>query len=415
MNHQELRQKFIGFFIERGHKLIPSSSLIPDDQSVLFTTAGVQQLKKYYTGQTDPIKDFGTKRLISIQKSLRTTDIDEVGDVSHGTFFEMLGYFSFGDYFKKETIEWTHDFLVNILGISNSRIRPTVFKGDEQAPFDKESFETWKALGFENSQIGLGNRKDNFWGPIGDEGPCGPANEVYIDDIEIGTLVFNEYFCDKNKELVALKQNGVDVGLGFERLLLFLQKVQSVYETDLFSSIMAELQGNGRSERIIADHIKASVFLIGDGALPSNVERGYILRRLLRRSIRHAKILGLPENFYEGLVKRVIDIYKDSYPALKKNQKKIIEAIGEEYGKFIKSLDRGLKEFENLSRMVKEKGGIISGADAFNLYQSFGFPVEFTRELALERGLETDLEGFEKLQKEHRETSRAGAEEKFKN
>ena len=223
MTQNEVRKKFIDFFEERGHKLIPSSSLTSDDPSVLFTTAGVQQLKKYYTGEADPIKDFGIRRLISIQKSLRTTDIDEVGDTSHGTFFEMLGYFSFGDYFKKETIEWTYDFIVNGLGLSKERIRPTVFGGDSQAPFDKESFEIWKSLGFENKQISLGIRKDNFWGPIGDEGPCGPANEVYIDGIEIGTLVFNEYFCNKNKELIPLKQNGVDVGLGFERILIFTQ------------------------------------------------------------------------------------------------------------------------------------------------------------------------------------------------
>lgn len=398
---------------------MPSSSLLPTDPSVLFTTAGVQQFKPYYTGQADPIKDFGTKRVISIQKSLRTVDIDEVGDASHITLFEMLGYFSFGDYFKKETIEWTYEFATKVLGFPKDRIHPTVFKGDDEAPFNKESFEVWESLGFAEKEIGLGNRADNFWGPTGNEGPCGPADEVYVDNIEIGTLVFNEYYCDQEKHLVPLTQKGVDVGLGFERIVMFVQSVNSVYETDLFIPIIEEIRGknlydyeqNKKSERIVADHLRASVFLIADGVTPSNVEQGYVLRRLLRRAIRHARLLKLPDDIYQRVAHVLShDIYGTIYPELAAKQKEILEVIEKEKNKFEKTLIGARKGFR--------KRGIapLSGKEAFDFYQSWGLPIEQLKELAMELGvpLEAGFEkDFEKAQKEHLAVSTRGAEKKF--
>lgn len=422
MTHQEIRRKFLDFFEKRGHKIVPSSSLLPDDPSVLFTTAGVQQFKQYYTGEADPIKDFETRRVISIQKSLRTTDIDEVGDESHGTFFEMLGYFSFGDYFKKETIEWTYDFLVNVLGFSKDRIRPTVFRGDNEAPFDKESFETWKLLSFQDVQIGLGNRKDNFWGPIGNEGPCGPANEVYVDNIEIGTLVFNEYFCDKSKKLIPLEKNGVDVGLGFERIAMFVQKVPSVYETDLFSPLITELhdknlyhdEKNVRSKRIIVDHLKAIAFIVSDGITPSNVGRGYILRRLIRRIIRHAGLLNLSQDFYQRSIKTIINIYRGYYPKLDKSIDLILKIINEEHQKFTKALDKGTKEFEGGIIEFKNKGQkMIPGAYVFGIQQSMGVTFDIMQDIAKEKGMEIDIKGFKEEEEKHQEISRIGADKKF--
>lgn len=419
MTHQEIRNKFLKFFEERGHKIVPSSSLLPTDPSVLFTTAGVQQFKPYYIGQADPIKDFGAKRVISIQKSLRTVDIDEVGDTSHITFFEMLGFFSFGDYFKKETIEWAYEFATGVLGFSKDMIHPTVFKGDDEAPLNKESFEVWKSLGFAEKEIGLGNRADNFWGPTGNEGPCGPADEVYVDDIEIGTLVFNEYYCDQEKHLVPLAQKGVDVGLGFERIVMFAQGVESIYETDLFTPIIEEIRGknlynreqNQKSERIIADHLRASVFLIADGVTPSNVEQGYVLRRLLRRAIRHTRLLKLPDDIYKRVIHVLAhDIYNTSYPELAAKQKEILEVIEKEKNKFEKTLVGARKGFK--------KRGIapLSGKEAFNFYQSWGLPIEQLKELAIELSIptESDFEkDFENAQKEHLAVSTRGVEKKF--
>ena len=423
MTHREIREKFIKFFEGRGHKSVPSSSLLPTDPSVLFTTAGVQQFKPYYTGQADPLRDFGTRRVISVQKSLRTVDIDEVGDRSHITFFEMLGYFSFGDYFKKETVDWTYDFLTNTLGFKKERLRPTVFRGDEQAPFNQESFEAWESLGLSEREIGLGSREDNFWGPTGNEGPCGPADEIYVDDIEIGTLVFNEYFCDKEKHLTPLAQKGVDVGLGFERIVSFVQGVDSIYETDLFAPIMEEIRGknlydfeqNRISERIIADHLRAAVFLIADGVTPSNVEQGYVLRRLLRRAIRHAKLLNQPEDLYERVLHVLAnEIYKDIYPELGIKQKEILSVISAEKDKFSKTLDRGLRELGKvIEDIISGEGKIISGKAAFDLYTTFGFPLELIEELAKEKGLTVDVPGFQEEIEGHRAKSRAGVERKF--
>ncbi len=421
MSHKEIRKRFLDFFEKRGHKIVPSSSLIPDDPSVLFTSAGMQQFKKYYL---DTDSHYGNK-VVSIQKCIRTTDIDEVGDESHLTFFEMLGNFSFkfpeaeDSYFKEEAIKLGYDFIVGELKIPLDRIKISVFKGDskDNIPEDRESFEIWKSFGVPEDKIIFGDKGDSFWGPTGNQGPCGPTTEIHIDGIEVWNIVFNEYYCDKEKHLVLLQRKGVDTGMGLERLAMVLQNKKSVFETDLFSPLLTEVHGKRlahdesviRSERIITDHLKASSFLISDGVLPSNTGPGYILRRLLRRIIRHAKLLNLSEDFYERSVKTIVNIYKNYYPEFKKEQKKIIEAIGEEHRKFIKSLDKGLKEFERLTKDKKT----ISGADAFNLYQSFGFPIEFTQELAVEKGLKVDLDEFHRQQKEHKKASTVSAKKKF--
>lgn len=420
MTHNQIRQKFLDFFENKGHKSVPSSSLLPTDPSVLFTTAGVQQFKPYYTGQSDPMKDFGSLNIMSIQKSLRTDDIDEVGDSSHGTFFEMLGIFSFGNYFKKETIQWTYDFVVNILGFDKKRLRPTVFAGDDQAPFDKESFEIWKNLGFSDDQIGQGSRKDNFWGPIGNEGPCGPANELYLDNIEIGTLVFNEYYSDKDKQLKPLIKKGVDVGLGFDRIVMFSQNKFSMYETNLLLPTMSRLPEDldERAKRIITDHARAISFIVSDGVVPSNKDQGYILRRLIRRIITQAQIHVLGEVSRGGALahprisveidfgavfQSICNTYQEFYPEL--NQQKIVSVFDEEEIKFKKTLKQGLRELEKLES--------INSQQAFRLYESYGLPFEVIKDAVGDRAKNLTREGFDEEFKKHQEKSRAGAEKKF--
>lgn len=287
MPSKELRQKFLEFFEKRGHKIVPSSSLIPDDPSVLLTTAGMQQFKKYYTGELDFQKDYpGKTGTTSVQKCFRTSDIDEVGDESHLTFFEMLGNFSFGDYFKKETIEWTYEFLTEVLKISKERISVTVFAGDDKIPFDKESYDAWSKF-LSAEKIKKGPRADNVWGPAGPDGPCGAANEVYVDDLEVATLVFMEYYCAKDGSLTPLSQKGVDVGWGFERLAMIVQRKKNIFETDLFAPLidLAPKKLNENHKRVFSDHMRAIAFLIADGVSPSKSDRGAILRRLMRRLV----------------------------------------------------------------------------------------------------------------------------------
>lgn len=418
------------FFEDKGHTIVPSSSLLATDPSVLFTTAGMQQFKEYFLGKRSP---YGN-RVASCQKCFRTSDIDQVGDKDHLTFLEMLGNFSFAvpaeasgeggaGYFKKDAIEWALEFLTKDCGLSKENLWITFFKGDEEVPEDKESREIWKKLGFPEEKIYGFSRQDNFWGPTGREGPCGPTTEIHYElsskpcslgkkclpnckcgrFVELWNLVFNEYYQDKNKKLSSLKQKGVDTGMGLERLAMAVQKKPSVFETDLFPAI-----GQTRAERIIADHIKGSVFLASEGILPSNVEQGYSLRRILRRAIRYAKVLKKPENFLISLAQKNIEIYQDVYPELSSNKADILTIIQNEQEKFEKTLEKGLKQFEKL---VKDKK--ISGEEAFNLYQSYGFPLEFTEELAREQGLELDRTEFEKAIKKHQKVSRAGAEQKF--
>ena len=406
MTSKELRKKFLDFFEKKGHRVVPSSSLIPTDPSVLFTTAGMQQFKPYYLGEKSP---YGPN-VTSCQKCFRTSDIEEVGDNRHLTFLEMLGNFSFGDYFKEEAIKLALEFLIANCKLQIDQLKFTYFKGDKEVPGDIESKRIWLKLGIpENKIVGMG-REDNFWGPTGLEGPCGPTTEIYAGELEIWNLVFNEYYQDGKRSLVPLKQKGVDTGMGLERLAMVSQGKSSVYETDLFEPIIREITkpGNAKAERIISDHIKSSVFLISEGILPSNVERGYVLRRILRRMIRFGKLLNLPKDFFISLVQKTIEIYGDIYPEVKSKETDILTVIQNEGEKFEKTLESGLKQFEKISTK-----GDISGIDAFHLYDTYGFPVELTQELAKEKELGVDKKGFEQAFKKHQEISRAGAEKKF--
>ena len=407
MNSNDLRRGFLNFFEKKGHKIVPSSSLIPTDLSCLFTTAGMQQFKPYYLGEKSP---YG-KNVASCQKCFRTSDIEEVGNEKHLTFLEMLGNFSFGGYFKEEAIQLAFELVNSKFQIPNSKIMVTVFGGDAEIPRDEESVRIWGKFGFseKNGNLRFAGREDNFWGPTGEEGPCGPTTEIHFNGVEIWNLVFNEYYQDKNRKLTPLKQKGVDTGMGLERLAMVVQNKPSVFETDLFLPIINKIPGeNEKAKRVIADHIKGSVFLISEGIFPLNVERGYVLRRILRRAIRFGKLLNLPKNFLIPLAQKVIEIYKDIYPEVKSKEADILTVIQKEEEKFEKTLNLGLKQFEKISAR-----GDISGEEAFHLFDTYGFPLELTEELAKEKGLKVDIKGFEESFKKHREISRAGVEKKF--
>lgn len=427
MKHQEIREKFLRFFERNGHKIVPSSSLIPDDPSVLLTTAGMQQFKKYYTGEADPIKDFGTKNTASIQKSFRTSDIDEVGDESHLTFFEMLGNFSFGGYFKEETIRYAYDFIVKEMGLKISYV--TVFstkggsasggEGSIDVPEDIESERIWKSVdpSIEVRKEGI---DDVFWGPTGSQGPCGPTTEVYIkngagQDIEVWNCVFNEYFFlgsreellagSSGKKLEKLKTPGVDTGMGLERLAMISQKTKTIFETDLFSSIIGNIiisrreYDTARIRRIIADHVRAAAFLLADGVRPSNKEAGYVLRRLMRR----AMVYGSDIN---TLLDVIIREYGSFYHELRREEKEIYAVFDEEYSKFNRTLRLGLKELEKLEN--------IDAASAFKLYESYGVPYEVVKEYGGgEKAKKLTRAAFDEEFKRHQEISRAGSEAKF--
>lgn len=408
MKSDKIRERFVNFFKKYNHKLVKSASLKTDDPSVLLTVAGMQQFKMYFTSERDAMKDFGSKDLITIQPCFRTKDIDEVGDENHLTFFEMLGNFSFGGYFKDNAVRLAYEFVKDELKIDKGKMYVTIFGGEKDIPKDEESEEIWKDIGMMGIKLGY---SDNFWGPTGEEGPCGPTTEIYVNNNEIWNLVFNEYYKDKNGKLHPLKQNGVDTGMGFERLAMIMQNKKSVFETDLFKPLMDKIKelkvvngDNERAYRIIADHIRGSVFLINDGIRPSNLAEGYILRRILRRAIRYCKLLLLKGNFLEELCGVVIKQYSNYYPELNKNKKEILNVVNEEYERFKLSLDKGLKEFNK--RIFTGK---ISGEEAFLLYQSYGFPIEITKDLAKEKGLEVDEDGFYKEFEKHQEMSRKGA------
>ena len=377
---------------------MPSSSLIPDDPSVLLTTAGMQQFKKYYTGEADPIKDFGAQNVASIQKSFRTSDIDEVGDESHLTFFEMLGHFSFGDYFKKETIEWTYELLTDVFRIAPERISATVFAGDEKIPFDKESYDAWAEF-LPSERIRKGSRADNIWGPAGPEGPCGAANEVYVDNLEVATLVFMEYFCAKDQSLTPLPQKGVDVGWGFERLAMIVQGKKNIFETDLFEPLWRFLPTRlaEKTRRVIADHARGISSLISDGVRPSNKEAGYILRRLIRRLAVY-KV----ENI-DSVFKAIVENYSGFYPEL--DQGAILSVVNLELEKFNETVYRGLEKLEKLEK--------IDAGLAFMLYESYGLPYEIIKEIGQTKAEYLTRDDFDKELGLHREISRAGAEKKF--
>ncbi|MBI4992106.1 MAG: alanine--tRNA ligase [Candidatus Harrisonbacteria bacterium] len=417
MESSEIRKKFSDFFRERRHAVVPSSSLTPDDPSVLLTTAGMQQFKPYYVGKADPIRDFGSKNTASVQKCFRTSDIDEVGDKTHLTFFEMLGNFSFGGYFKKEAIRWAHDFVINELGIDRERVTVTVFGGDLSAgpgqvpiPFDKESFRIWhEEIGLPKEKIKKHGRADNFWGPTGNEGPCGPTTEIYVDGVEIWNLVFNEYYQNSDKSLRKLETPGVDTGMGLERLATMLRGVDNVFETDLFHPLVSKIQEvkSGLEDkvlRVLADHLRASIFLIADGVRPSNKEVGYILRRLLRRIMVYEIKYDIHAELFALAVDIVRETFGDAYPEVK-NTKEIFAVMMEEKSKFEKALALGIKEIE--------KYDVITAKDAFYIYETFGLPWELLGELvpAKVRGLNKD--NFDAEFKKHQEVSRAGSEKKF--
>ena len=422
MTSEEVRKLFLDYFEKRGHRVVPSSSLIPlDDPSVLLTTAGMQQFKKYYTREKDPLKDFGTQRTASIQKCFRTTDIEEIGDETHLTFFEMLGNFSFGPvgnddpknfgtdgYFKKSAIYWAYEFVKN-LGLEIDYV--TVFGGEKNVPFDEESYKIWKEIGFSESKILKRGRGDNFWGPTGDEGPCGPTTEIYVEGVEIWNLVFNEYYQDKNGNLKKLEFPGVDTGMGFERLMKVLQKVPTIFETDLFQPAKQILESlinkeDKRRERIILDHLRGSIFLIADGLYPSNLERGYVLRRILRRLTLALKFLEIDFSKIEEVIKAIIQKYSPFYPEVN-NFDKIKEVIFEEINSFERTLSLGLKEFEKIVKDNEEETKL--GEKLFFLYTSYGLPLEIGKEILKERGLnwsQRSQEVFNELFKKHQEISK---------
>ena len=398
----ELRKKFLEFFKSKGHAIVPSSSLLPDDPSVLLTTAGMQQFKKYYTGEADPMRDFRSKSTASVQKCFRTSDIDEVGDERHNTFFEMLGNFSFGGYFKKEAISYGKDFFDSI-GLEIEYV--TVFAGDKNVPFDEESFNFWENLGIRD--IRKCGREDNFWGPTGAEGPCGPTTEIYINGVEVWNIVFNEFYQQKDGTLEKLKTPGVDTGMGLERLAMVSQGKRNIFETDLFLPILDVLPGtiSEKQRRIISDHLRASAFLLSDGVSPSNKEAGYILRRLLRRALVYEYINSLNPQIFESAIIEAIKIYGNFYPELKHRRDDIINAYWAEREKFSKTLSRGIKELEKNENITSEK--------AFSLYETFGLPYEIIKEFSGAKSSSLTRESFDKEFGKHQEKSRAGAAGKF--
>ena len=438
----ELRQLYLDFFASKGHTIIPSASLIPEnDPTVLFTTAGMHPLVPYLLGAKHPE---GT-RLADVQKCVRTGDIDEVGDASHCTFFEMLGNWSLGDYFKKEAIAYSFEFLTSPewLGLDKDRLYFTCFAGDNDAPKDTESAEYWMSHGVDESHIYFLGKKHNWWGPAGITGPCGPDTEMFIDTgipacgpdcspacscgkyLEIWNDVFMQYNKTADGKFEPLAQQNVDTGMGLDRTACTLQGKKSVYDTDAFTGVLAkiaELSGKSydddadttRSFRIIADHVRCATFILGDekGVTPSNVDQGYVLRRLIRRAVRYALRLGIPEQSLQHIAHTVIAQYSGFYPELKRNESRIISELNLEEERFSRTIKQGLREFDKLKNRLE--GTVIDGVSAFHLYDTFGFPIEFTLELAKENGLEVDTQGFEEAFKKHQEVSGAGAEQRFK-
>ena len=412
MTSSELRTKFLDFFEKRGHKVIPSASLIPKDSTVLFTTAGMQPLVPFLLGQQHPLG----KRLVNIQKCFRANDIEEVGDDTHNTFFQMLGNWSLGDYWKKESIQWSFEFLTKDLGIPVERLAISCFVGDENAPKDQESADLWEAEGIAKERIAFLPKEDNWWGPVGDTGPCGPDTEIFywkLNDapapktfdpadknwVEIWNNVFMQYVKNQGGEYVLAEQKNVDTGMGFERTLAVLNGYTNIYQTDLFEPVIKIFPGyfDERKKRIIADHARASVFLISDGVAPSNKDQGYVLRRLLRRMIVHLRqTTGI--DLFEP-IKKSIEIYKDLYEL---NENKILSVVKEEADKFEKTLASGLKAIEKID--------VINGKEAFLLYETYGFPLEVLEEM---RVVENRQDFFEELKK-HQELSRTTSAGMFK-
>ncbi len=445
LTSQTLRQLYLQFFESKGHKVIPSASLIPEnDPTVLFTTAGMHPLVPYLLGEKHPA---GT-RLTDVQKCVRTGDIDEVGDSSHCTFFEMLGNWSLGDYFKEQMIPWSFEFLTSkeYLGIPVEDIAVTCFAGDEDCPKDTESAELWLKCGILPKNIYYLPKSGNWWGPAGTTGPCGPDTEMHIirnheeadklteyqfDDAPKGTFleIWNDVFMQYNKNeqgaYEPLAQRNVDTGMGLERTLCILNNKSSVYETDIFEEAIKTIEnltGHTYNEsedvtkafRVVLDHVRTATFMIGDvkGIAPSNTDQGYILRRIIRRAVRFGRNIGLPQGALNQVSKTFVEKYAEVYPELVQNSARIEEELNKEENKFSKTLQQGIREFEKATANMVE-GDIIDGVETFHLYDTYGFPVEITVEMAAEKGLKVDVEGYNKAFKEHQEKSRAGSEQKF--
>ncbi len=414
MNRKQLIYKYIEYFKEKDHKEIPNSPLIPkDDPTVLFTTAGMHPLVPYLLGQKHP----QGKKLVGVQKCIRTQDIEKVGDEIHHTFFEMLGNWSLGNYWKKQSIKYSFEFLTKILKIPKEKITITCFKGDKDAKKDTESANIWKSHGIK--KIKFIGKKDNWWGPAGKTGPCGPDTEMFINNIEIWNNVFMEYYKDNKENYNPAKQKNIDTGMGVERTIAILNKLDDDYLTDSFKPIIQKIEklskekyGKNKEKtkamRIIADHIKASVFIIADSIIPSNTEQGYVLRRLIRRAIRYKKLLNIKESLTQ-LVDPIIKIYSD-YPSLNKNKSFILDEIGKEEIKFLKTLEKGLNKFKKFTSGKKK----LFGEDSFLLFQSYGFPIEMIQEECKKNKIKFSKKDFEKEQKKHQKLSRTATRGKFK-
>ncbi len=433
MKARDLKKKYFEFFKEKGHKLIRSAPLVPEhDPTVLFTTAGMHPLVPYIMGEPHT----SGKRLVNAQKCIRTGDIDDVGDATHLTFFEMLGNWSLGDYWKKEAISWSFEFLTSKkwLGLDKNKLSVTVFAGDTDAPRDDESADIWKSIGIPPERIFYLPKKDNWWGPAGSIGPCGPDTEMFMDTgkvkcsedckpgcgcgkyFEVWNDVFMQYNKTKEGKYAPLSQKNVDTGMGVERTSAMLQGKKTVYETEAFLPLIEKVKSSSKAEnehsiRVIVDHIKAAAFILAEKVAPSNLDQGYILRRLIRRAIRHFRILGIERNNFTSEVSiLVIDMHGEDYPELKRNKSFILQELEKEEEKFKKTLEKGLREFNRI--IGKEKD--ITGNDAFILFSSYGFPLEMTEELAKENGLNINKREFEDEFKMHQELSRKGAEKRFK-
>lgn len=439
MESRELRNQYLKFFESKGHRAISSSSLMPEnDPSVLFTTSGMHPLVPYLSGESHP----EGKRLTDVQKCVRTQDIEEVGDNCHHTFFEMLGNWSLGDYFKKESIQWSLEFLTSAewLALDKNRFAVSVFEGDEDVPLDKESYDTWSQLGISPKKIAKLPKKNNWWGM--QSGPCGPDTEIFYwtgdpnsipehfdpnnpQWVEIWNNVFMQLSRRKDGTLEPLSQKNVDTGMGLERILTALNGLNDNYKTDLFTPIIKEIEElsskkyeesdqTRKSMRIIADHIRAATMIMSDDRhlRPGNVEHGYVVRRLIRRAIRHARIIGIPGDFCAEISRKVMDVLGDTYPETGRNKDFVLVELEKEEKLFSKTLEKGIKEFDKF--FGNTQGAIIPGEQAFRFYETYGFPIEMIQELAKEKGLMVDNEGFERALEEHQNLSRLNSEQKFR-